>query len=148
MIAQGVFSLAQAMNAAVQLDDQLEVKTEEVGDIASERGLTPEFPTFEAAIAEQGPEADLGWRGVGSETTGAARSVWRLMHAFDVPPHPTCSAGHLLPRGEKDFEHYILKTPKRVSGMGAFRLALMARPRTSRVWAGSMTPSSHRRAVA
>ena len=44
--------------------------------------------------------------------------------------------------------NYILNTPKVVSGIGAFRLALMARPRTSRVWAGSMTPSSHRRAVA
>ena len=43
---------------------------------------------------------------------------------------------------------YILKTPKVVSGTGAFRLALMARPSTSRVWAGSITPSSHRRAVA
>lgn len=43
---------------------------------------------------------------------------------------------------------YIRKTPKVVSGTGAFRLALMARPSTSRVWAGSMTPSSHRRAVA
>ena len=31
---------------------------------------------------------------------------------------------------------------------GAFRLALIARPSTSRVWAGSMMPSSHRRAVA
>ena len=43
---------------------------------------------------------------------------------------------------------YIRNTPKVVSGIGAFRLALMARPSTSRVWAGSMTPSSHRRAVA
>ena len=80
MVAQGVFGLAEAMDAAVQLDDQLEVETEEVGDIAGDRGLTPEFPAFEAAIAQQGPEAGLGWRGVGSETTGAARSVWRLMH--------------------------------------------------------------------
>jgi hypothetical protein len=43
---------------------------------------------------------------------------------------------------------YIRNRPNVVSGIGAFRLALMARPSTSRVWAGSMTPSSHRRAVA
>ena len=43
---------------------------------------------------------------------------------------------------------YIRKTPKRVWGIGAFSEAEMPRPRTRRVWAGSMTPSSHRRAVA
>ena len=49
-------------------------------------------------------------------------------------------ASHLAP--------HILNTPKRVSGIGALRDAEMDRPRTSRVWAGSMMPSSHRRAVA
>ncbi len=43
---------------------------------------------------------------------------------------------------------YIRNTPNVVSGIGAFRLAEIARPSTSRVWAGSMMPSSHRRAVA
>ena len=79
-VAQRVLSLAQSVNPAVEFENQLKVETEEVGDIAGDRGLTPEFPPFEAAIAQQGPEAGLGWRGVGSETTGAARSVWRLMH--------------------------------------------------------------------
>ena len=43
---------------------------------------------------------------------------------------------------------YILNTPKSVSGIGAFRLAEIASPSTSRVWTGSITPSSQRRAVA
>ncbi len=48
--------------------------------------------------------------------------------------------GHIAP--------HILNTPKRVSGIGAFSEAEMERPRTSRVWAGSMMPSSQSRAVA
>jgi len=51
-------------------------------------------------------------------------------------------------RGAGYFPH-IRNTPNLgVSAMGALRQAASARPRTSRVWAGSMTPSSHRRAVA
>jgi len=42
---------------------------------------------------------------------------------------------------------YIRKTPKPRSGNGALRLAERARPRTRRVSAGSMMPSSQRRAV-
>ena len=45
--------------------------------------------------------------------------------------------------------HYILNTPNDArSGIGAFRHAANASPSTSRVWAGSMMPSSHSRAVA
>src|SRR4029079_3075636 len=45
--------------------------------------------------------------------------------------------------------HYILKTPTcGRSGIGAFSVAAKASPKTSRVWAGSMIPSSHNRAVA
>ena len=43
---------------------------------------------------------------------------------------------------------YILNTPNVVGSIGAFRLAEMARPSTRRVSAGSMTPSSHSRALA
>jgi len=45
--------------------------------------------------------------------------------------------------------HHILNTPNVArSGIGAFSVAEKARPSTSRVWAGSMMPSSHSRAVA
>jgi len=40
------------------------------------------------------------------------------------------------------------KTPKRVSGIGALSEALKLNPSTVRVSAGSMTPSSHKRALA
>jgi hypothetical protein len=42
---------------------------------------------------------------------------------------------------------YMRNTPKRVSSMGRTRDAASASPRTLRVSAGSMTPSSHKRAV-
>lgn len=44
--------------------------------------------------------------------------------------------------------NHILKTPNFVSGIGAFSDALIASPRTRRVSAGSMMPSSHSLAVA
>ena len=43
---------------------------------------------------------------------------------------------------------YIRKTPNRVSGIGAWRAASMPSASTRRVSSGSMTPSSHSRAVA
>ncbi|MNE58538.1 hypothetical protein D3C80_1535740 [compost metagenome] len=43
---------------------------------------------------------------------------------------------------------YMRNTPKRVSSMGALRVAASPRASTRRVSAGSITPSSHRRAVA
>src|SRR5690554_1063942 len=49
---------------------------------------------------------------------------------------------HLFPR-----RPYILNTPNAVSSTSAFRLAEIASPSTSRVWAGSITPSSHSRAL-
>jgi len=45
--------------------------------------------------------------------------------------------------------HHIRNTPNAGrSGIGALSVAAKASPRTSRVWAGSMMPSSHSRAVA
>ncbi len=51
---------------------------------------------------------------------------------------------------EQALEHcYIRNTPKHGrSGIGAFNAAEKARPNTSRVWTGSMMPSSHNLAVA
>ena len=44
--------------------------------------------------------------------------------------------------------HYMRNTPKRVSSIGALRLAARLSASTRRVSAGSITPSSHRRALA
>ena len=47
------------------------------------------------------------------------------------------------------FFPHIRNTPNRgASSTGAFNAAASAKPKTSRVCAGSITPSSHRRAVA
>ena len=61
------------------------------------------------------------------------------------------AAGDLATIGdEQAVDHrYIRNTPKRGrSGIGAFSVAEKARPNTSRVWTGSMMPSSHNLAVA
>jgi hypothetical protein len=44
--------------------------------------------------------------------------------------------------------NYILNRPKRVSGIGAFNAADKPSANTVRVSAGSITPSSHKRALA
>jgi hypothetical protein len=59
----------------------------------------------------------------------SARSRESGTHAQTVPPH-------------------IRKTPKRVSRIGAYAAASKPSARTRRVSSGSITPSSHRRAVA
>src|SRR5258708_5769113 len=46
------------------------------------------------------------------------------------------------------FSYHIRNTPNFVSGIGAFNEAEIPRPRTSRVSRGSITPSSHKRALA
>ena len=63
---------------------------------------------------------------------------------------PECDGGDSFVTGELDVlgsHGYMRKTPKLVSGIGAFREALMPSARTVRVSSGSMMPSSHRRAV-
>jgi len=71
-----------------------------------------------------------------------------IRHLDQLGPEPPLRLGQDIQARDERVRHHILNTPNCVSGMGAFRLAEMARPRTSRVWIGSMTPSSHRRAVA
>jgi hypothetical protein len=59
------------------------------------------------------------------------------LHRYTSPAH--C----LVPSS-----HHIRKTPNFTSGIGAFRLADSASASTRRVSAGSITPSSHSRALA
>src|SRR5580658_3756569 len=65
---------------------------------------------------------------------------------------PDYPAGDLAAIGNQNlFEHrpYIRKRPNRgCRGIGAFSVAPKARPSTSRVWSGSMIPSSQSLAVA
>lgn len=87
-----------------------------------------------------------GQAGIGLGIDGDGADAEHLGRADDA-------AGDFAPVGnEKTFHHtapHILNRPKRGPfGIGAFRQAEKARPSTSRVWRGSMMPSSHRRAVA
>ena len=59
-------------------------------------------------------------------------------------------AGDFPTIGDQDLaeQAHIRKTPKRVGSVGALRLAEIANAKVIRVSAGSMTPSSHSRALA
>ncbi|UUP18973.1 hypothetical protein NTH_03459 [Nitratireductor thuwali] len=75
--------------------------------------------------------------------------------AVPFPPAPNASGTALLRSMIKACRleivgrcgPHILNTPNRVSSMGALSAAERDRPSTSRVFAGSMMPSSHRRAL-
>ena len=49
---------------------------------------------------------------------------------------------------QSQFSTYMRKTPKRVSSIGAFKAVESPNAKTRRVSAGSITPSSHKRALA
>ncbi len=72
----------------------------------------------------------------------------RLGHFSQIGPQTPLRRGQNVQTRSEVSRHHILNTPNCVSGIGAFRLAEIARPSTSRVWTGSMMPSSHSRAVA
>jgi hypothetical protein len=85
-----------------------------------------------------------GHIGINIRMNGNGANTKRARRARDA-------AGDLAAIGDEEaFNHcYIRNTPKRArSGIGAFSAAEKARPNTSRVWAGSMMPSSHSLAVA
>jgi len=52
--------LAQAMNAAVQFNDQFQVVAAEVRDPRADAGLTAEFEALEPPVAETSPHRRLG----------------------------------------------------------------------------------------
>ena len=76
---------------------------------------------------------------------------------LDVLPEQALGGPHVVarealevvrPRRHRWLSPHIRKTPNFASGIGAFRLADSASASTRRVSAGSMTPSSHSRALA
>ncbi|SAK97737.1 hypothetical protein AWB75_07144 [Caballeronia catudaia] len=85
----------------------------------------------------------LGFR-IGIGVDGDAADIQALRRCR----HAACDLAAV--RYEYFVEHggHILNTPKRVSSIGAFIVAANPRPKTSRVCAGSITPSSQRRALA
>ncbi|MNR24502.1 hypothetical protein D3C85_1415810 [compost metagenome] len=122
MVAQRVLSLAQAMNPAIQFDDQPEFRTQKVRHIAGDRRLTTKFPPLETAIAKQRPEVGFSRSELFAKATSATCSVWRLVHPVLTPPHPSRSASHLLPRGEKGDPTYgTRRRSSRGSGRSGWR---------------------------
>ena len=80
-----------------------------------------------------------------------ARSTGQLRHAAARDAHlehAAASSDDASRRPNRRDEAYIRKTPNLVSGIGAWSAASMPRESTRRVSSGSMTPSSHSRAVA
>ena len=87
------------------------------------------------------------WRALASASEYTATVAMPILRAvFDD------AAGDLAAVGNQDLgEHrcaYIRNTPNFVAGIGAFSVAASERPSTRRVSAGSITPSSHSRALA
>lgn len=75
------------------------------------------------------------------ETSNKQKKIYR--HSFK---YTTCPSVRKVWEDSTLYTHherYILNTPKRVFFIGAFSAALRLSPRTIRVSAGSMIPSSH-----
>src|SRR5882672_5097105 len=90
---------------------------------------------------------DIGFRGVSVQSdrrpefdaVSAAVLVWIEPLSVPIPFYRCAVDGH---------GSYILKTPNRVSSIGALSEAEIASASVRRVSSGAMTPSSHSRAVA
>src|SRR5690606_37944670 len=93
--------------------------------------------------------ADLGQRPV---QFGDHLGIEGIVLVRQVEPQRGNPTGVLLQFYSVKISHggapgHMRNTPKRVGSMGALSVADRSRASTSRVWAGSMTPSSHRRAL-
>ena len=74
--------------------------------------------------------------------------VWPVQHDFGNTTFQVVKQNGRGLFGHGVLSGYMRNTPKRVGLAGRFRVADRLRATTSRVWAGSITPSSHRRALA
>ena len=79
-----------------------------------------------------------GWRTRGPGGAGAR----------ERGPRPAGARPRVPRNGMTRSQDHIRNTPNFVAGIGAFSVVASERPSTRRVSAGSMTPSSHRRALA
>ena len=139
--------LPRSVDRAIDLDCQPRSEAGKIETVCSDRMLASEFVAA-GAQSQCAPQADLG--GISRpavETCGfddLATGVEDPSTMFHMVPLPVPGRFWIL-----DHRGYILNTPNDGrSGIGALRQAARARPSTSRVWAGSMMPSSHSRAVA
>ncbi len=135
------------MRPAVDLDDQPRIGAEEIHDIGSDRVLAAEARAKTFA-AKSLPQHDFRQRHRAAQLAGV--HDLRTQHLLDAPSTALRAVPLPVP-GRIEYRHlpHIRNTPNAArSGTGAFSVAANASPSTSRVWAGSMMPSSHSRAVA
>src|SRR5690606_36787087 len=100
----------------------------------------------------QGIECVVLFRANEPEGGEAARVLFQLYggevgHAGSLKVLAADLAGRAPVVSDRRSAAYMRNTPKRVVSIGALRLAEIARPSTSLVCAGSITPSSHSRAL-
>jgi len=70
-----VFDFPQSVDAAVELDDELELGAQEVGDRTRHRDLTPGFQAFELSAPQHFPEMGFRARHGGAKPPGLSCPV-------------------------------------------------------------------------
>jgi hypothetical protein len=143
--------IAATMRLSFHLDDQAMAEAGEVGGNRSNRKLRSELQSV--GPSAEGLEQQHFWQAkLTPELAGALylldgylEDAWAPSTVLRTVPLPV--PGRIFVTVIR--HRHILNTPNcGRSGIGALWQAAKARPRTSRVWAGSMMPSSHSRAVA
>ena len=76
------------MLPAIDLDDQLRLRTEEVDDIGTDRLLATEPGSVDLLAAQMGPQSPFGIGGVGAEMPGERGGHSQMLPAFYRPEHP------------------------------------------------------------
>ena len=74
--------------------------------------------------------------------------TWMYLRRVQAPPFGSRTASEATLTNRRNDHDHILNTPNFVSSIGALSVAEIDRPNTIRVSAGSITPSSHKRAEA
>ena len=143
-------TVAAIMRFAIDLDRVALARTVVVEDVGTSRMLWSELQA-RRSLPQRLPQQHLRQRHFLPQVASAGDGLHRPGQPATSPstslrlvplPVPGRNCG---PRPG----HHIRNTPNAGrSGIGALRVAAKARPRTSRVCAGSMMPSSHSRAVA
>ena len=144
-------SVTELVGSTIDFDGNAAFEANEINNDFAQRML-PTKLVATGSFAQFTPDQDFGQIPGATFAPGQAErliaggqhpSTTRLRRAVPLPVPGRC------PGSAVDHPHHIRNTPKAgLSGIGASRLAASARPSTSRVWAGSITPSSHSRAVA
>ncbi|KQY75119.1 hypothetical protein ASD25_11050 [Brevundimonas sp. Root1423] len=75
----GVFDLSKAMDAAIELNHELELRTEKIGYRPGHRRLASKLQAFELPSPQHLPQTALRTGHVGAKTTRLAGSVFRLV---------------------------------------------------------------------